>query len=106
MDYAAERDRPPSINLTYGMSVDDYFRLEGKEKEEVHDLKARWEKSFEVFAKVRPTLDEKFKEGKAERPSSFPALIREHYKKEAFVGTTNLVIALTRAGASRNVGSL
>ncbi len=30
MDYAAERDRPPSINLTDGMSVDDYFRLEGK----------------------------------------------------------------------------
>ena len=53
-----------------------------------------------------PTLDEKFKEGKAERPSSFPALIREHYKEEAFVGKTNLVIALTRAGASRNVGSL
>jgi hypothetical protein len=85
IDYAAGRSRPPSTKLTYGMSVDDYFRLEGKAKEEVQDLKRRWEKSFEVFGRVRPIFEQKFKDGDAERPPSFAALIREHYKEKAFL---------------------
>lgn len=82
LDYAAGRGRPASKDLNYRMSVDDYFKLDGKEKEEVQNLRDRWEKSFEVFAKVRLTFEWMFKDGKVERPLSFAALIREHYIKK------------------------
>src|SRR5712692_6022259 len=85
LEYGAGRNRPDSNRLNYGMSVDDYFTLEGKEKKELQDLRTQWAASFEVFAKVRPSLEQIFKDGKAKRPSSFAALIREHYKEEAFL---------------------
>jgi len=85
LEYAAGTDRLASKELNYGMSVDDYFGLDGKEKKEVQDLRDLWERSFEVFAKVRSTFDQMFKDGKAERPSSFAVLIREHYQEEAFL---------------------
>lgn len=85
LEYGAGRNRPDSNRLNYGMSVDDYFTLDGKEKTELDDLRRRWAASFEVFAKVRPTLAQIFKDGKAKRPSSFAVLIRDHYKEEAFL---------------------
>lgn len=67
------------------MSVDEYFTLDGEKKQELQDLRQKWEASFQVFARVRSTFDEMFKDGKVERPSSFGILIREHYQEEDFL---------------------
>jgi hypothetical protein len=85
LEYGAGRGRPASENLNYGMSVDEYFNLDGEKKHEVQELREKWEASFEVFAKVRLTFEQMFKDRKVERPSSFAVLIREHYQEEAFL---------------------
>lgn len=85
MAYAAGQDRPASEDLNYRMSVDDYFTLDGKEKQEIQELRTKWEASFDVFRKGRPILAKIFKSGKTNRPSSFAALIRDHYKEKAFL---------------------
>jgi hypothetical protein len=85
LEFGAGRDRPNSVNLNYGMSVDEYFNLDGEKKLELQELREKWEASFQVFARVRSTFEQMFKDGKVERPSSFGVLIREHYQEEAFL---------------------
>jgi hypothetical protein len=85
LEYGARGARPKSENLNYRMSVDEYFNLDSKTNQEIQQLRQRWEASFEVFAKVRPTFEQKFKNGSAQRPSSFAELIQQHYQEEAFL---------------------
>jgi hypothetical protein len=67
------------------MSVNEYFNLDNKTKQEIQQLRQTWEASFEVFAKVRPMFEQIFKNGNAQRPSSFAELIQQHYQEEAFL---------------------
>lgn len=75
--------RPQSEELNYGMSVDEYFSLDNKMEQEILHLTQT--RSFvEVFAKVRPTFEQMFKNGNAQRPSSFAKLFQQHYQKRHF----------------------
>src|SRR5687767_2986837 len=82
-------------NLNYKMSVDEYFNLDGKTEQDIQQLRQRWEASFDVYANVRPTFEQMFKEGKAQRPSSFSALIREHQEEAFLFSMMNDLYAIT-----------
>jgi hypothetical protein len=83
--YAEGVGRPGTRYLAYGLSVDDFFALDGKTEDEITQHRANWEKSFGVFAKVRASFEEVFTSGATERPASFADLIRDHYREEAFI---------------------
>lgn len=83
--YAEGRNRPNKRGFHYQFSVDDYFVLDGEKKDEILKFKTRWEESFDAYIKVRPSFEKLFTSGTTERPSSLAALIRDHFREEAFL---------------------
>lgn len=85
--HAEGASRPVTGQMSYGLSVDDFFALDGKTEDEIARHRADWERTFGVFATVRASFEEVFTSGAAERPASFAALIRDHYREDAFLAT-------------------
>ena len=83
----AKGGRPGTKDLAYELSVDDYFSLDGKTTEDALQHRTNWERSFDVFAAVRPSFERVFASGASERPASFADLIRDHYRDEDFLGS-------------------